>query len=281
MQQLQTIESLRMLRQNYREARERVAFVPTMGNLHEGHLRLVDHAKTLADRVIVSIFVNPMQFGQHEDLEKYPRTLEADATALEQRGVDALFTPTADLIYPKGINAQTFVEVPEISHILCGSARPGHFRGVATVVSKLFNMVQPEHAVFGKKDYQQLRVIRLMTEDLSLPITIHGVDTERDHDGLALSSRNGYLSAAEREKAACVYQVLQAMAQGLRLGQDIKELEMHGRHNLIDAGFQPDYVTIRRQEDLQPAHQKDRSLVILIAAYLGKTRLIDNLEVSR
>ncbi|RUO30145.1 pantoate--beta-alanine ligase [Aliidiomarina sanyensis] len=281
MQHLETLEALRNLRQRYRQLGESVAFVPTMGNLHEGHLRLVDHAKTLADRVIVSIFVNPMQFGQNEDLDAYPRTLAADCEALQARGVDGVFTPTSALVYPKGLAAQTFVEVPEISQILCGAARPGHFRGVATIVCKLFNMVQPEHAVFGKKDYQQLKVIRLMTEDLSLPIAIHGVDTERAHDGLALSSRNGYLSAEERAQAIQIYQVMQALAAGVQAGQAIAELEVRGQQALVDAGFKPDYVAIRRQADLQPAEASDEALVILVAAYLGKTRLIDNLEVWR
>ncbi|TRW48174.1 pantoate--beta-alanine ligase [Aliidiomarina halalkaliphila] len=281
MQHIEQLSELRTIRQEWASAGETVAFVPTMGNLHEGHLRLVDHAHQLADRVVVSIFVNPMQFSANEDLDKYPRTLAADCEALRARGADLIFTPTASMIYPNGLEQQTYVEVPGIGDILCGASRPGHFRGVATIVCKLFNMVQPEYAVFGKKDYQQLMVIRLMTQDLSLPVEIHGVETERAADGLALSSRNGYLSAGERSQATQIYQVMQWIAQGLKAGSEPSALEHEGQRMLAEAGFTPDYLSIRRQADLQIPETSDQALVILVAAYLGKTRLIDNLEVSR
>ncbi|WP_194757048.1 pantoate--beta-alanine ligase [Aliidiomarina indica] len=281
MQKIEQLAELRQVRTQWARAGESVAFVPTMGNLHEGHLRLVDHARSVADRVVVSIFVNPMQFSANEDLDKYPRTMAADCKALEARGVDLVFTPTADTIYPKGLAQQTYVEVPGIGDILCGTSRPGHFRGVATIVCKLFNMVQPEHAVFGKKDYQQLMVIRLMTQDLSLPVMIHGVETERASDGLALSSRNGYLNAEERTQAAQIYQLLRWMEQQLQAGEDPIELEHRGQASLTEAGFKPDYLSIRRRSDLQLPTADDHQLVILVAAYLGTTRLIDNWEVNR
>lgn len=278
---IEQLSELRQLRKEWAQAGETVAFVPTMGNLHEGHLRLVDHARQLADRVVVSIFVNPMQFSANEDLDKYPRTLDADCDSLRARGVDLVFTPTASMIYPNGLEQQTYVEVPGIGDILCGASRPGHFRGVATIVCKLFNMVQPEHAVFGKKDYQQLMVIRLMTQDLSLPVQIYGVETERASDGLALSSRNGYLSTSERAQATQIYQVMQWVAQALQAGREPSGLEQEGKRMLAEAGFTPDYLSIRRQTDLQLPEASDQALVILVAAYLGKTRLIDNLEVIR
>lgn len=279
---LETLEQLRRARQLWAESKASVAFVPTMGNLHEGHLRLVAAARELADKVIVSIYVNPMQFGANEDLDKYPRTLAADMEKLTAAGADAVFTPDTSMIYPRGLGDQTYVEVPGISDILCGASRPGHFRGVATIVCKLFNMVQPDHAVFGKKDYQQLMVIRLMSQDLSLPLTIHGIDTVRADDGLALSSRNGYLSTAERQQATAVYRSMQAVAHALQGERnDFQNIEQEARSILKDAGFTPDYVSIRRQADLTPPSAEDTQLVVLVAAYLGKTRLIDNLEINR
>ncbi|RUO19771.1 pantoate--beta-alanine ligase [Aliidiomarina haloalkalitolerans] len=279
---LETLEQLRRTRQQWAESKASVAFVPTMGNLHEGHLRLVAAARELADKVIVSIYVNPMQFGANEDLDKYPRTLAADMEKLTAAGADAVFTPDTSMIYPRGLGDQTYVEVPGISDTLCGASRPGHFRGVATIVCKLFNMVQPDHAVFGKKDYQQLMVIRLMSQDLSLPLTIHGIDTVRADDGLALSSRNGYLSTAERQQATAVYRSMQAVAHALQGERnDFQNIEQEARSILKDAGFTPDYVSIRRQADLTPPSAEDTQLVVLVAAYLGKTRLIDNLEINR
>lgn len=286
MLQLSTLETLRNTRTAWANERASVAFVPTMGNLHAGHLRLVEHAKTLADKVIVSIYVNPMQFGANEDLDSYPRTLAADMEKLEQAGAHAVFTPTTDMVYPRGLAEQTFIEVPAISDILCGASRPGHFRGVATIVNKLFNMVQPDHAVFGKKDYQQLMVIRLMVDDLSLPVIIHGVATERASNGLALSSRNGYLAAAEREQATAIYRTMHSAATALQQHapsvseEQIKAIESQCQLQLKQAGFTPDYVSIRSQRDLGAVREGERELVILVAAYMGKTRLIDNLEVS-
>ncbi|EGN75293.1 pantoate--beta-alanine ligase [Idiomarina sp. A28L] len=282
---LESLKDLRATRSTWVNNGASIAFVPTMGNLHQGHLRLVEHARSLADKVIVSIYVNPMQFGANEDLDNYPRTLAADMAKLKAAGADAVFTPTTEMVYPRGLSEQTFVEVPHISNELCGASRPGHFRGVATIVCKLFNMVQPDHAVFGKKDYQQLLVIRLMTEDLSLPIQIHGVATERASDGLALSSRNGYLNEAQRLQAAQIYTVMRSTEQALQQQNiatvsDIKKIEQESQQKLKAAGFTPDYVSIRRQQDLALATIGDNELVILIAAYLGKTRLIDNLEVN-
>ena len=202
---IQDIAQLRALIRQWRSAGERVAFVPTMGNLHQGHLQLVDTAKQRADRVIVSIFVNPMQFGANEDLDKYPRTLEQDCKGLSEHGADAVFTPTPQLIYPRGLDVQTFVEVPLLGDYHCGASRAGHFRGVSTIVTKLFNLVQPDIACFGQKDYQQLAIIRQMVADLSMPIEIIGVPTIRAEDGLALSSRNGYLTAEQRTTAPALY----------------------------------------------------------------------------
>ncbi|MCC5854468.1 MAG: pantoate--beta-alanine ligase [Idiomarina sp.] len=280
MHHLNSVAELRSLREAWRANGQTIAFVPTMGNLHAGHLSLVEHAKQLADRVIVSIFVNPMQFGANEDLDNYPRTLAADQAALISAGADALFTPTVSDVYPRGLDAQTVVEVPGISDILCGASRPGHFQGVATVVCKLFNMVQPEHAVFGQKDYQQLMVIRLMANDLSMPISIHGVPTAREASGLALSSRNGYLSEAQRAAATAIYASLQSIAEGLRNGMPQDALIASALAGWQDVGLTPDYLSIRRQADLGIPSEQDTHLVILAAAFAGTTRLIDNLEVN-
>ncbi|MGL5393104.1 MAG: pantoate--beta-alanine ligase, partial [Shewanella sp.] len=217
------IEDIRTQVRAWRAKGETVAFVPTMGNLHQGHLTLVKQAAQKCDHVVVSIFVNPMQFGQHEDLDAYPRTLAADSQALTGAGAALLFTPTPAMIYPKGLAQQTYVEVPGISDMLCGESRPGHFRGVATIVCKLFNLVQPDVAFFGNKDYQQLLVIKTMVEDLSLPIEIIGVDTIREASGLAMSSRNGYLTADEKARAPALKQALDAMAQGIQRGESIEQ----------------------------------------------------------
>ncbi len=280
MQVISDIKLLRATVKAWRQAGHTVAFVPTMGNLHQGHLKLVDEAKQRADKVIVSIFVNPMQFGANEDLAKYPRTLTGDCAGLTEHHADAVFTPTPELIYPKGLAEQTAVEVPLIGDQHCGASRPGHFRGVATIVTKLFNLVQPDVALFGKKDYQQLAVIRALTADLSLPIEIIGIDTERAADGLALSSRNGYLSAEQRAIAPTIYQILQQLAQAIRAGAtDYRALERQANEQLVVAGFRPDYVHICQRHNLVIANDNQSPLVILLAAYLGSTRLIDNLEV--
>ncbi len=278
---IDTTSALRDQVRQWRVRGERVALVPTMGNLHAGHLKLVAEARQAADRVVVTIFVNPMQFGAGEDLDSYPRTPEEDRAMLEQAGADLLFTPAVAEVYPRPPAQQTRVEVPGISDILCGASRPGHFVGVATVVCKLFNMVQPDVALFGEKDFQQLLVIRLMVLDLSLPIEIIGVPTEREADGLARSSRNGYLTSEERERAPALYQTLRAVADALAAGNsDYPALEQEAAQRLSNAGFRPDYISIRRASDLGPPDGPEPDLVILAAAYLGKARLIDNLRVA-
>ncbi len=258
-----------------------VAFVPTMGNLHEGHLQLVRKAKQLADIVIVSIFVNPMQFGPNEDLDAYPRTLMADKEKLFGEGVQMLFTPTSDDIYPEGLDTQTQVLVPDLADTLCGENRPGHFTGVATVVSKLFNIVRPDIAVFGEKDFQQLSIIRKMVVDLCMPIEIVGVATARAEDGLALSSRNGYLTAAERKIAPRLNEVLMETREAIACGFDnFRELEIHAQLKLIQAGFEPDYFQIRDARTLRTVTENTEEVAILAAAKLGQPRLIDNVRLS-
>lgn len=276
---LHTVEALNAALEPVR-GWHKLAFVPTMGNLHEGHLTLVRRAKELADKVIVSIFVNPLQFGEGEDLDAYPRTLKEDMAKLEGEGVDFLFAPSDEVVYPRPEAEQTRVIVPEISEILDGESRPGHFDGVSTVVCKLFNLVRPEIAVFGKKDYQQLMVIRRMVEDLCMPVRVVGVDTVREADGLAMSSRNGYLSPDERALAPVIHQVLNETAEALRRGALPADMEVQAAEALVDAGLRTDYVAIRTQAELAEAGDDDSELVILAAAYLGKARLIDNLELS-
>lgn len=280
MQIITELSELRATVAAWRLAGLKVAFVPTMGNLHAGHFKLVTKAREHADKVIVSIFVNPMQFGPTEDLAKYPRTLADDCAGLTAHLADAVFTPSAELMYPHGLAQQTAVEVPAIGDQHCGASRPGHFRGVATVVSKLFNLVQPDVALFGKKDYQQLAVIRRFTADLSFAVEIIGVDTERAADGLALSSRNGYLTAAERQLAPMIYQQLGWLQQQIALGfSDFRLLEQQAAATLQQAGFRPDYIHICERQQLTLADSNSSQLVILLAAWLGNTRLIDNLEV--
>ena len=278
---MRLLKNLANLRQWRVQQQGSVALVPTMGNLHEGHLTLVKRAQQHADVVVVSIFVNPMQFGANEDLDSYPRTLEQDCRALEALGVNAVFTPQVEDMYPRGMDQQTRIEVPGISDILCGANRPGHFVGVATVVCKLFNMVQPQFAVFGEKDFQQLQVIRLMTQDLSLPIDIIGVPTARAETGLALSSRNGYLSESQREQAAVIYRTLAGIAEKINAGTSVEAARQWAVTELETAGFAIDYVEIRNANDLQPASATSGRLVALIAAKLGSTRLIDNLVINK
>lgn len=278
---MQLLKSLEELRAWRKQQNGTLALVPTMGNLHQGHLRLVEAAKDYADEVVVSIFVNPMQFGAHEDLDSYPRTFDADCRALAELGVNAVFAPTVDDVYPRGLAQQTVVEVPGISDLLCGASRPGHFLGVATVVAKLFNMVQPDVAVFGEKDFQQLQVIRLMTQDLSMPIDIIGIPTERAEDGLALSSRNGYLSAEERRKAPIIFQTLQHIAERIRSDESDAVALAEGYARIEQAGLKIDYLELRRRQDLLDADADDNELVVLVAAFAGKTRLIDNLQFNR
>lgn len=261
------------------QGRGRIAFVPTMGNLHEGHLTLMRQARQHADTVVASIFVNRLQFGPGEDFDKYPRTFEADCAKLQEAGVDVLFAPSESDLYPEP--QDFFVEPPDLQHLLEGAFRPGHFRGVATVVLKLFNCVQPQAALFGKKDYQQLMLIRAMARQLALPMDIVGVDTVRAEDGLALSSRNGYLSPAERQEAPRLIRTLEHLReQLLRQGISAREaLEQEAAASLDKHGWKTDYVAVRQQSDLHPPRDMDQKLVIVAAARLGHTRLIDNLEV--
>ncbi len=252
-----------------------VAFVPTMGNLHAGHLDLVRVAGEAGSAVVVSIYVNPLQFGQHEDLNGYPRTLEADKAALAKSNIDILFVPDDHTMYPGGVEDQTKVAVPGLSETLCGEHRPGHFVGVATVVNRLFNIVQPDVAVFGKKDYQQLIVVRRMVSDLAMPVDVIGVDTVRERDGLALSSRNRYLSTQQREIAPGLYRTLREAHDELQqTAVDRSAIETDGYRKLVDLGFAPDYFSVRRQGDLGDPGPGDRSLVILAAARLGAARLV-------
>ena len=281
MNTVKTVLELRAAVARARGEGKRIAFVPTMGNLHEGHMALVEKAGQRADFVVASIFVNPLQFGPNEDLAKYPRTLVADQDKLVAAGCHLLFHPDVEEMYPHGQDGQTRVSVPGVSEGLCGASRPGHFEGVATVVTKLFNMVQPDLAVFGEKDYQQLAVIRTLARDLNMPVQIIGEPTVRAADGLALSSRNGYLSAEQRAAAPALQRTLQQLAEALRNGsRDFAQLQKQGHDALDDAGLRPDYLEIREAISLRPAIAEDRQLVILGAAYLGSTRLIDNLVVE-
>lgn len=275
------VSELRRQIQQWRSNGDSIALVPTMGHLHEGHLQLVRIAKEKAARCVVSVFVNPMQFGQGEDFGSYPRTVEEDREKLLKVGADLLFTPSVAEVYPHGEGDQTRVEVPYLSDMLCGASRPGHFVGVATVVCKLFNMVQSDVAVFGEKDYQQLLVIRRMVMDLSIPVEIVGVPTVREVDGLARSSRNSYLNTQERELAPLLFATLQSTAAEILDGvDDYLALEAAAQQRLEGAGFQPDYFTVRHASDLAPPEPDDRELVILAAAFLGQARLIDNLTVT-
>ncbi|RIX45179.1 MAG: pantoate--beta-alanine ligase [Rhodocyclales bacterium GT-UBC] len=260
------------------KGRGRVVFVPTMGNLHAGHISLMQQARQHGDTVVASIFVNRLQFGPNEDFDKYPRTFQADCDKLSAAGVDVLFAPTETDLYPEP--QEYVVEPPAIQHQLDGEFRPGHFRGVATVVLKLFNIVQPQVALFGKKDYQQLMVLRNMTRQLALPIEIIGGETVRAEDGLALSSRNGYLSTAERAEAPRLSRELKQIRDAIRNGNtDYAGLEKVALDNLAAAGWKSDYVAIRQQSDLTTPKDVNAPLVVLAASRLGNTRLIDNIEI--
>lgn len=259
----------------------RIGFVPTMGNLHEGHLDLVRATAAAADRVVVSIFVNPLQFGPGEDFTTYPRTLDEDLEGLGRTPCDLVFTPAEPVMYPAGRAGMTRVEVPGLSDILCGAARPGHFTGVATVVTKLLHLAQPDVAAFGQKDVQQLAVIRRMVADLDFPVEIIGVPTRREADGLAMSSRNRYLAPGERKVAPALHAALSEAAAALRRGErDFVALQHAGMDNIRSAGMQPEYFEVRRQGDLGVPRPEDRNLVVLAASKLGRARLIDNLLVD-
>jgi pantoate--beta-alanine ligase len=282
MQTRSTVKALRNAVKAAKQEGKKISFVPTMGNLHEGHLQLVRRAKAVSDFVVVSIYINPLQFGAGEDLDNYPRTLSADKQKLFAEGTDLLFTPSTEEMYPN-INAAppTVVSVPKISETLCGQNRPGHFAGVATVVSKLFNMVQPEIAIFGKKDFQQLLVIRKMVEDLCLPIEIMGVTTARAEDGLALSSRNGYLNENERDIAPRLHRILLDYRDAIASGFDnYPDLQRYGTEDLRQAGFEPDYFSIRDAKTLEDITVDTEEAVIAVAANLGATRLIDNTTLA-
>jgi pantoate--beta-alanine ligase len=280
MQVINTIIDLRKAVNSWRMAGENIAFVPTMGNLHAGHLKLVEEAKKSAGRVVASIFVNPTQFGVGEDFEAYPRTEEDDKQKLEAAGVDLLFLPTVSEMYGK--DAKTVVSVKNLSTLYCGASRPGHFDGVATVVCKLFNMVQPDVAFFGQKDFQQLVIIRTMVSDLNIPVEIKPVETVRESSGLAMSSRNGYLNPEQLQLAPKLYQTLCAARDGILLGEKPYDaVEKEALAYLQDVGFVPDYFSVCRADDLYKADKRDTDLVVLAAAKLGRTRLIDNICISR
>ncbi|WP_077529327.1 pantoate--beta-alanine ligase [Vreelandella utahensis] len=281
MKTVHTVSDLRAELKPHRDAGARIALVPTMGNLHPGHLALVEEARQQADIVVTSIFVNPLQFGPNEDLDSYPRTLAEDQEKLESRGNDLVFAPNVREFYPNGIEYHTHITVPVITELHCGASRPGHFTGVATVVTLLFNMVQPDLAVFGEKDFQQLAVIRKLTRDLSLPIEILGVPTFREPDGLAMSSRNNYLSESDRTRAVRLYQMLCWARDAIQEGRrDYSTLSDEAIRTLDSEGFHPDYFNIVNTETLEPADRKDSRITILAAAWLGQTRLIDNLSLT-
>ncbi len=276
------LDELRSQLKSWRGSGQTLGLVPTMGNLHEGHLELVRQARQRADRCVVSIFVNPMQFGAGEDFGSYPRTYAEDRRKLLEVGADLLFAPGVEEVYPKGDREQTRVEVPGLSDILCGASRPGHFVGVATVVCKLFNMIQPDLAIFGEKDFQQLMVIRQMVADLCMPLEVIGVATLREADGLAMSSRNGYLNNEERTVANCLFLTLQKSAKAIQNGEsNYLDLQKNAITDLEAAGFRPDYFSILRAVDLALPVKSDHELVILGAAWLGRARLIDNMKVTR
>lgn len=278
------IETLPLLRQHIRRLRQegkRVALVPTMGNLHDGHMKLVDEAKARADVVIVSIFVNPMQFDRPDDLVRYPRTLQEDCEKLNKRKVDYVFAPAVEEIYPQGLEGQTYVDVPGLSTMLEGASRPGHFRGVSTIVSKLFNLIQPDIACFGEKDFQQLALIRKMVADMSYDIEIVGVPIIRAKDGLTLSSRNSYLTAEQRKIAPGLHNVMNSIAEKLIAGnRELQEIIAIAEQELNEKGFRADDIQIRDADTLQELTETSKRAVILAAAWLGQARLIDNQSVT-
>lgn len=275
-----TVANLRAQIRQWRAQGLRIGFVPTMGNLHAGHFALVDLARAHADRVVASIFVNPTQFGPNEDYALYPRTPESDIEGLRAHGCDALFLPDVEEMYPFGTVGCVQMHVPGITDILCGRHRPGHFNGVATVVARLFNMVQPDVATFGRKDYQQLQVVRYMARELAFPVEIIPAPTLREPSGLAMSSRNRYLDAEQRERAAGIHRALLAMREARRAGEPLRRIEGLGERMLLDAGFVIDYVEVLRADLSRPRESSEPGLIGFIAARLGRTRLIDNLDLD-
>lgn len=280
MQSVTTVSQLREVLLKWRAQRDVVAFVPTMGNLHAGHIKLVSEARKRSDKVVVSLFVNPTQFGADEDFESYPRTEYEDKRKLSDAYVDLLFSPLVSEMYPEAMDS--LISVSKIAQNLCGANRPGHFDGVATVVAKLFNMVQPDIAFFGEKDFQQLAVIRKMVFDLNIPVEVVGVQTEREFDGLAMSSRNGYLTEKQRKIAPKLYQSICSAREEVLLGKDdFRDIEKRQQEFLTALGFNVDYFSICKSDNLEQAHYADKKVAILVAAKLGKPRLIDNICFSR
>jgi len=281
---MKTVETVRDLQAEIRKARaegKRIGFVPTMGNLHEGHMMLIDQASEECDFVVCSIFINPLQFNDIDDLGRYPRTFSADSEHLKDRDCDLLFYPSIDEMYPDGQDQQSKLHVPVVSEGLCGDSRPGHFDGMATVVMKLFHMVAPDASFFGEKDFQQLAVIRKMVRDLNLPFDVIGVETCREESGLAMSSRNNYLSEEEKAQAANIYRILTEITQAISEGnRNFEALCKQGNEELASLGFEPDYLEVRNASDLAKANDEHNELVVLVAAILGKARLIDNLRVT-
>lgn len=281
MYQSQDVEELRQYVQHWKDHGESVAFIPTMGNLHDGHLSLIRKGQSLCDRSICSIFVNPMQFGANEDFNHYPRTLDHDIQLLESVGCDLVYMPTASELYPQGLDKISQIHVTGLTENFEGSHRPGHFTGVATVVLKLFNIVKPDVSVFGKKDYQQYRVIRKMVSDLDLDVRIVGEETTREKSGLATSSRNQYLDTEQQHQASMIYQQLQAAQNRINRGErDFASIEQEAINMLDNNGFKTEYFAVCNAETLEPASEGDRDLVILVTAILGETRLLDNIEIS-
>ena len=281
MDQANSVTELRHYVQHWKDHKQSIAFVPTMGNLHAGHLSLITKGQSLCDRSICSIFVNPMQFGPNEDFNHYPRTLDADIQLLESIGCDLVYMPTASELYPQGLEKISQVIVTDLTDTFEGAHRPGHFTGVATIVAKLFNIVKPDISVFGKKDYQQYCVIRKMTQDLNLDVEIIGQETTREASGLAISSRNRYLSEDQKTLAALIYQTLQDSAATIKSGEtDFEKLEQQATERLNQAEFDTDYFSVCNADTLKSASSEDKKLVILVAARLGETRLIDNIEID-
>lgn len=281
MQVFHTVNGLREILRKHRNRGQKIGFVPTMGNLHDGHLALIKQAKQTNDIVVCSIFVNALQFGLNEDWDKYPRTYDSDCEKLDQEGCDYLFYPEDGEMYPNGLDTQSRVICPTMTDVLCGASRPGHFEGVTTVVSKLFNIVQPDEAIFGIKDYQQLAVIKRMTEDLCLPVKIISAPIHREADGLAMSSRNSYINEDERPKVKVLKQVLELIAEKIKAGNlEFTQLEMEAKKRIESEGFKADYVTISNSKTLEPAAVDDREITILGAMYTASARLIDNISIN-
>jgi pantoate--beta-alanine ligase len=281
MQVFHTVNGLREILRKHRNSGQKIGFVPTMGNLHDGHLALIKQAKQTNDIVVCSIFVNALQFGLNEDWDKYPRTYDSDCEKLDQEGCDYLFYPEDGEMYPNGLDTQSRVICPTMTDVLCGASRPGHFEGVTTVVSKLFNIVQPDEAIFGIKDYQQLAVIKRMTEDLCLPVKIISAPIHREADGLAMSSRNSYINEDERPKVKVLKQVLELIAEQIKADNlEFTQLEMEAKKRIESEGFKADYVTISNSKTLEPAAVDDREITILGAMYTDSARLIDNISIN-